>query len=414
MANLKLNNIQLKKEEIKTLKLFLSLFYFLLIAYDVFYYYVFRYYEGTEMGLPDGGLGFWFHVFLILFLPASIYIAKKGKVYIIKYIYLIGYIFLDIVNNLLIYLGSDLVFNSGNAVEIFFILFSPIFINKRFFWFSLTGMILKYVLLGIILSAVQVLIPIVLYVVLSAVAYIFLSRFNSNLETRLRMNDELRHTEKLAAVGRFATSISHEVRNPLASLKGFTQLQHEKHPEDSEYYTIMINEIERISSLLDDLLVIGKPKGMNFESLDIQEIIEYVAKVMENDARNLNVSINLKIEDTLSLIECDGKHLKQVLINLVKNGMEAMPEGGEITIKAEMEGSDRILLSVRDEGLGIAEKDLEMLGTAFHTTKSDGTGLGLMVSFKIIEEHHGAIHYESVEGDGTTVSIQLPVTQPNL
>jgi signal transduction histidine kinase len=411
MTNLRLNSIQLDKEEKKTLKLFLSLFYFLLIAYDAFYYYLFRFYEDKKMGLPDGGLGFWFHIIILAFLPVAIYLARKGKLYSIKYIYLIGYILIDIVNNLMIFLGTDLVFNSGNAVEIFFILFSPIFINKRFFWFSLIGMVVKYALLGIILGAVQALLPIVLYVILSAIAYIFLSRFNSNLETRLKLNDELRHTEKLAAVGQFATSISHEVRNPLASLKGFTQLQHEKHPEDSEYYSIMINEIERISSLLDDLLVIGKPKGMKFESHNIPEIIEYVTKVMENDAINQNIAFSVKMENNLPPIECDGKHLKQVLINLIKNGMEAMPEGGEISIKAELERSDMVLLSVRDEGQGIAEKDLEQLGTPFHTTKSDGTGLGLMVSFKIIEEHNGTILYDSVEGKGTTASIKLPVTQ---
>jgi signal transduction histidine kinase len=266
--------------------------------------------------------------------------------------------------------------------------------------------------LGLILNAVQVILPIVAYGVVAVISLIFLSRFQSNLNTRLMLNDQLRHQEKLAAVGRFATSISHEVRNPLASLKGFTQLQHEKHPEDSEYYTIMTNEIERISSLLDDLLVIGKPKGMNFENYDLKEITEYVLKVLESDAKSQDVSFVVKSDEGLPRIDCDAKHLKQVLINLIKNGMEAMPAGGQITIKAEMAEADTVLLTIMDEGQGISEKDLEQLGTPFHTTKSDGTGLGLMVSFKIIEEHRGTIHYESVEGQGTTVTIKLPVTQP--
>jgi signal transduction histidine kinase len=364
------------------------------------------------MGLPDGGLGIWFHIILLIFLPASIYLAKKGKVYFIKYLYLAGFILLDFVNNLMIYVGSDLAFTSGNVVEILFILFSPIFINKRFFWFSLLSMILKYTLLGMILSAFQVLLPIVLYVIISAVAYIFLSRFHSNLETRLKLNDELRHKEKLAAVGRFATSISHEVRNPLASLKGFTQLQHEKHPEDGEYYTIMTNEIERISSLLDDLLVIGKPKGMQFESHDLKEIIDYVLKVMESDAKDQGIQFMTVTGPDLPRVDCDAKHLKQVLINLIKNGMEAMPAGGQISVQAEMAGPGAVLLAIKDEGQGIPQEELDQLGTPFHTTKSDGTGLGLMVSFKIIEEHNGNIQYDSEEGHGTTVSIKLPVSQP--
>ncbi|EDL64290.1 ATP-binding protein [Bacillus sp. SG-1] len=406
-----LNNIRLDREEIRTLKLFLSLFYFFLIAYDVFYYYIFTYYENKEMGLPDGGLGFWYHITLILLLPVSIYLANKGRVYFVKYLYLLAFIVVDIVSNLMIYLGSDTVFQSGHIVEIIFILFSPIFINKRFFWFTSIGMILKYAILGIILSAVQVSIPIVVFVVISIVSYLFLSRFHSNLETRLRLNDQLREKEKLAVIGRFATSISHEVRNPLASLKGFTQLQHEKHPEDSEYYTIMTNEIERISSLLDDLLVIGKPKGLNLKSHDPKDIIEYVVKLMESDANNQNIQLTGEIKSGLPKIDCDEKHLKQVLINLIKNAMEAMPAGGEVTVKAEMGEEDTVLLSIRDEGEGISKENLEQLGTPFHTTKSDGTGLGLMVSFKIIEEHSGTIRYDSVEGQGTTVSITLPIKQ---
>ncbi|WP_409253264.1 ATP-binding protein [Bacillus sp. SCS-153A] len=176
----------------------------------------------------------------------------------------------------------------------------------------------------------------------------------------------------------------------------------------------MTNEIERITSLLDDLLVIGKPRGLNFESHDIHEIIEYVAKVMENDVQNQNIQIFRAVEPGLPRIDCDAKHLKQVLINLIKNAMEAMPAGGEVIIKAEMGEPDMILLYVKDQGDGISKDDFEQLGTPFHTTKTDGNGLGLMVSFKIIEEHNGTIRYESKEGEGTTVSITLPIRQTTL
>ncbi|TYR99657.1 two-component sensor histidine kinase [Rossellomorea vietnamensis] len=406
------NHIQLDNEEIKTLKLFLPLFYFLLIGYDLFYYYIFKYYEDKKMGLPEDGMGYWFHLILILILPLSIYLTKKGKVYTVKYIYLAGFILVDLVNNLLIYAGSDKAFNSGHILEILFILFSPIFINKRFFWSSTIGMILLYVVFGVTLNAVQVVLPIAVYIILSAISYMFLSRFYSNLEVRLKLNDELRHAEKLAAVGRFATSISHEVRNPLASLKGFTQLQHEKHPEDGEYYSIMINEIERISSLLDDLLVIGKPKGMNFELHDLNEVIDYVLKVMDSDAKNQGIQFIKETDTGLPMLECDAKHLKQVLINLIKNGMESMPLGGEVAIQAEVLDAETVKLTIKDGGQGISKENLAHLGTPFHTTKADGTGLGLMVSFKIIEEHNGAIDYESEEGKGTAVSVSLPVKQP--
>jgi signal transduction histidine kinase len=399
-------------EEIKALRLFLILFYIFLIVYDVFYYYIYPYINpDKQFGFSKDGLSYWYYIIFLLLLPLAFYLVKIGRTSAVKYLYLFGFIIIDGLNSFLIYYGTSSGFAIGNVVELVFIIFSPLFINKRFFWFSFLGIVFKYAFFGVILHTGSVVVPIFLFSAFSVLSFMLLNRFYSNLIVRTQMNDELRHTEKLAAVGQFATSISHEVRNPLASLKGFTQLQHEKHPEDSEYYSIMINEIERISSLLDDLLVIGKPKGMKFESHNIPEIIEYVTKVMENDAINQNIAFSVKMENNLPPIECDGKHLKQVLINLIKNGMEAMPEGGEISIKAELERSDMVLLSVRDEGQGIAEKDLEQLGTPFHTTKSDGTGLGLMVSFKIIEEHNGTILYDSVEGKGTTASIKLPVTQ---
>ncbi|MGD7022805.1 ATP-binding protein [Rossellomorea vietnamensis] len=405
----------LEGEEIKALRLFLALFYICLIIYDVFYYYLLPYLsERNSFGLPDGGLGFWYHLIFILFLPISMYLNKIGKIFAVKYFYLFGFLTVDIVNNILIQLeNSNSVLGIGNAVELVFILFSPLFINKRFFWYTSAGFIFKYALLAVIFQHGSMVLAIFLYGIFSLISFIMLNRYISNMKTRIKMNDELRHAEKLAAVGRFATSISHEVRNPLASLKGFTQLQHEKHPEDSEYYTIMTNEIERISSLLDDLLVIGKPKGMNFEMQDINEVIDYVLKVMDSDAKNQDVSFFKETDSDLPMLECDAKHVKQVLINLIKNGMEAMPFGGEVAIKAEMQNSEMIKLTIKDGGQGISKENLAHLGTPFHTTKSDGTGLGLMVSFKIIEEHHGSIQYESEEGKGTIVSVTLPVKQPN-
>ncbi|MGM0846328.1 MAG: ATP-binding protein [Bacillota bacterium] len=405
----------LEGEEIKALKLFLALFYTFLIIYDIFYYYLLPYIsEKKSYGFPNGGLDFWYHLIFILFLPISIILIKKGRVLAVKYLYLVGFLFVDILNNFLVQSNNVTAsLEIGNAVELVFILFSPLFINKRFFWYTAAGFIAKYALLAVIFQQGSMFLAIFLYGVFSLMSYIILNRYLSNLKTRIQMNDELRHAEKLATVGRFATSISHEVRNPLASLKGFTQLQHEKHPEDGEYYTIMTNEIERISSLLDDLLVIGKPKGMNFELHNLNDVIDYVLKVLDSDAKNQEIRFIKETDSRLPLVECDAKHLKQVLINMIKNGMEAMPLGGEVTIRAEMQDPQTIKLTIKDEGEGISEENLAQLGTPFHTTKSDGTGLGLMVSFKIIEEHHGSISYESEEGKGTAVSVSLPVTQPN-
>ena len=133
------NVLHLDREEIKALKLFLTLFYIFLVVYDVFYYYLLPYFnDKKEFGLPSGGLGFWYHAVFFLFLPLSIFLVRAGKLYSVKYFYLFGFIFIDLINNILIYFGEDKDFAIGNAVELIFILFSPLFINKRFFrWTAL-------------------------------------------------------------------------------------------------------------------------------------------------------------------------------------------------------------------------------------------------------------------------------------
>ncbi|MRH43429.1 two-component sensor histidine kinase [Aquibacillus halophilus] len=406
------NHNLLLKEEFKGLKLFLTLFYLFFIGFDLIYYYVFPYYNNEQIGLPSEGLGFWYHlIFIPIFFVSFYFIKQRGNVYTVKYLYLFSYIFIDLINNFLIYYGTNNDFNTGNAVELVFILFSPLFINKRFFWFVLFGVIGKYIVVGLALNSLIVLSPIGLYSLLSILSYILLTRFQSNLKAQLKVNNELRQSEQLAIVGQLATSITHEVRNPLTSLKGLTQLQKEKHPQDSKYYNIMMNELERINSILDDLMAIGVPKKMTYEKNNIQELIEYVSSIINHNGMEQTVSVTKEIENGLPEIECNSQQIKQVLINIFKNGMEAMPEGGKLVIKAESWKDNTIKITVTDEGNGISKENHELLGTPFHTTKSDGTGLGLMVSFKIIEEHHGQIQYDSEEGQGTTVTILLPVYQ---
>ncbi|MCT2535246.1 ATP-binding protein [Aquibacillus koreensis] len=400
----------LQSEEVKALKLFILLFYLFLIGYDVFYHFIFNHFNQIEVGFPSNSLGIWYHIIFIGFLPVTIYLAKINQIYAVKYVYLFGFIFVDLINNILIYYDTTDAFFSGSAVELVFILFSPLFINNRFFWSAFFGIIGKYALLGIVLQDTVVLLGIVLYGILAVISYILLSRFESNLSSRLKMNNELRHAEHLASIGRFASAITHEVRNPLASLKGLTQLQQEKHPQDRKYYDIMTNEIDRIDAILDDLLIIGKPKVMEFEEYDIEELIDYVIKVMDYNQFKQEITITKKIDNNIPIIQCDAQKLTQVFINLIKNGMESMQSGGNIFIDVERR-DNQIEISIKDEGCGISNKNLQSLGKEFHTTKTNGTGLGLMVSFKIIHDHNGRIYYESEEGKGTTVSIELPINQ---
>ncbi|MDL4843234.1 ATP-binding protein [Aquibacillus rhizosphaerae] len=406
------HNLLMEGEEIKGLKLFLPLFYLFFIGFDLIYYYIFPYFNNEQLGFSDKGLGFWYHSLLLPILFLSLYLIKnRVRVYIVKYLHLISFIIVDCINNFLIYYGTNSDFNNGNAVELVFILFSPLFINKKYFWFTVVGIIGKYVASGIVFQSLTVLTAIGLYSLLSILTYILLTRFCSNLASRLKLNDELRRSEQLATVGQLATSITHEIRNPLTSLKGLTQLQKKKYPEDNEYYRIMSNELERINSILDDLIVIGRP-SMDYAKNNLQELIEYVIAIMNHhNGMEHPVAIIKELEEDLPEIECNAQHLKQVFINIIKNGMEAMPTGGKLFVKVKRLDDNYVQITVRDEGDGISKENLELLGDPFHTTKSEGTGLGLMVSFKIIEEHHGEIKYDSDEGKGTTVTIILPVHQ---
>lgn len=400
-------NSALLYEEVKAVKFFLWTFYIILFAYDIAYYFVIPYYSYGNIGFPEGGMGFWMHFYLLLLLPLVFYFSKKGQPEKIKYIYMISFMVLDIINNAMIFWGNDKEFTGGHILEIYFILFSPIFVNKRFFWTVSIGFFLKYILDGLLFHSNNVVFPLALILFISAISYVLLSRFQSYISALTSIHNDLRQKEKLSVIGQMATAIAHEIKNPLSSLKGFTQLQQEKDKEDDQYYPIMLNEIDRINAIVTDLLILGKPNTALKSKKELGEIIQYVLTVIKPHAERQDIQIEMKLNDSPELL-CDENQLKQVFINLIKNSMEAMPEGGKVTIQSE-NSSDFVVVSIVDEGCGIESDRLDKLGEPFYTTKQNGTGLGLMVTKKIIEEHGGRFQIESTIGKGTMVTITLPL-----
>jgi signal transduction histidine kinase len=401
-------NTALIYEEVKAVKFFLWTFYIILLPYDFIYYYLVPYFNKENVGLPLGGLGFIFHILLFALLPISIYLVKRGNPEKVKYIYFIAFTLLDVINNFMIYWGTDQEFSSGHVLEIYFILFSPIFVSSRFFWIMTLGIFIKYLLTGLIFQSPKVLFAMGLIVFIAAIAWILLTRFQSYIRALNSIHEDLRQKEKLAVIGQMATAIAHEIRNPLSSLKGFTQLQQEKDKGDDQYYPIMLNEIDRINAIVTDLLILGKPNTALKRPSNITNIIEYVKTIIGPHAQRKDISINLDIED--SLVLCDENQLKQVFINLIKNAMEAMPDGGEVNIRSENKVY-YIEVSIIDEGCGIDSEKLAKLGEPFYTTKENGTGLGLMVTKKIIEEHGGTFSIKSLLGEGTIVTLSLPLSK---
>lgn len=402
------------QEEVKALKLFLSLFYIIFFLNDILYYYFYPKVQtgDSSIGFPEGSLGFWMYAFMFLLLLISIYFTKKKHIYLVKYIIFIGYILSDLINNILIYYGTIKPFESDNVVELFLLLFSPIFVNKRYCRVVSLGLIGKYTLLGIVLHTPIVMVPIVLCITFATIAFILLTRFQSYVCTIKNMFEEAQQAEKLAVIGKMAATIAHEIRNPLTSLKGFTQLQREKHPEDAAYYNIMVQEIERMNAIVSELMVLGKPKQRQYALHNIKDILSYVISIVEQPAFQYGITISAVFAKNLSSIQCDEKQMKQVFLNIIKNAIESMPEGGNIIVEANVV-HEQIVVSVTDEGCGISKENIDKIGAAFYTTKENGTGLGLMVTYKILEEHHGEMEFESTPGVGTKVNIKLPVGKEN-
>jgi signal transduction histidine kinase len=406
-----IKNPKLIFEEKKAVKLFLWLFYIIYFSFELFYDYIYPIYAGKVLGINNGGFGLWLYLILLGLLPVAIYFIKRENPYIVKYIYIISYIIIIIINDLMVYFGTKLPFAESNVVEVFFVLFSPIFVNKKYFWTVTSLMIGKYVFLGIVLQDSRTLLAIIIYLVLSSIAFILLIRFYSYINSLSTIYKELRQKEKLAVIGQMAAAIGHEIRNPLSSLKGFTQLQQERYPNTNDFYPIMIQEIDRINSIVNDLMYLGKPKVIEFGKASIEEIITYTLSITQQQAERQGVTVETIMEGPLSPIDCDGKQLKQVFINLIKNAIEAMPAGGKIKIHIKVSNERKMFISIEDEGCGIAEENILNIGEPFYTTKKDGTGLGLMVSNQIIKDHKGELIIQSRLEKGTRVEVVLPINQ---
>ncbi|MGN7359015.1 chemotaxis protein CheB [Paenibacillus sp. SAF-054] len=231
-------------------------------------------------------------------------------------------------------------------------------------------------------------------------------KLSEDLSERKHAEEMLRKTEMLSAVGQLAAGIAHEVRNPLTALKGFTKLISSKGGNES-YIGIMLNELDRIEQIVSELLVLAKPQAVDFIEKDLQPILEDVMMLLESQANMNNVEMKAIFESGLKAL-CVENQLKQVFINVLKNAIEAMPTGGKLSVLAGIRENRDIVIQCIDNGAGISESKLAKLGEPFYSTKDKGTGLGLMVSYKIIQNHQGTIGFESEEGKGTTVTIRIP------
>ncbi|MFE4351533.1 PAS domain S-box protein [Peribacillus butanolivorans] len=229
--------------------------------------------------------------------------------------------------------------------------------------------------------------------------------------TERKQTEEMLHRQdKLAAVGQLAAGVAHEIRNPLTSMKGYTEyLQLDEKDENRlEYLGIIMDEINRVNEIVEEFLELSKPQSLILETKNIVPIIQNVLSLTEFDARKKNVILFFDCYHEEILIRCDENRFKQVLLNFVINGIEAMPDGGEIKVVTELK-EEKVHISIIDTGVGMPPDQLRRIGEPFFTTKKSGNGLGLMISFKIIESHLGRVFVESEVNKGTVFNIVLPM-----
>ncbi|MET3726658.1 two-component system sporulation sensor kinase A [Fictibacillus halophilus] len=231
-----------------------------------------------------------------------------------------------------------------------------------------------------------------------------------DLTERKKTEEMLRKSDKLSVLGQLAAGVAHEIRNPLTSIRGFLQLLQSKASENEDYYEIMLSEIDRINSIVGEFMLLAKPQAMNFTQTDLRQLLRHVISILDTQAILTNVQIYFESEPDLPEIWCVDNQIKQVFVNMLKNAIEAMPTGGSVHIQLKREGG-YVVASFIDHGCGISEERLPTLGEPFYTTKEKGTGLGLMICYKIVENHHGKILINSKIDEGTTFSILLPIDE---
>ena len=258
-------------------------------------------------------------------------------------------------------------------------------------------------------------IGILLVLGIAGVTLIYIEQ-NRHLRKIGEMEGRIQTAERLLALGKLGAGVAHEIRNPLNAIgMAIQRLGREFRPREEggerqyqEIIRVIREEIRRLNQIVEQFVLFSKPYRLDLCPSSLDEILENVSVLFAEEARAQSIEIRKEIETRLPPLMMDKGRITQVLINIVTNGIHAMEEGGNLTLKAKTEGKDWVGIMVSNSGRGIPEGEIEKVFDYSYTTKEKGLGLGLPIAHKIIEEHGGRITIESQRGKGTTVSIFLP------
>lgn len=231
---------------------------------------------------------------------------------------------------------------------------------------------------------------------------------SQNLTELLELRSKLRDYERLGLIGQMAASVAHEIRNPMTSIRGFIQLMREKpdKPPKEGYYSIVLEELDRVNFIIEDLLTLARNRVIHKEWYDLNHLISELQPLLWADANLRGIEIDIAASK-VPPVHIDPREIKQLLLNLTRNGMEAMSQGGRLHIGTYMK-EDRVAIDVSDTGIGMSPEAVDRLFQPFYTTKEQGTGLGLTACFNIAERHGVKMLVQSNPQQGTTFTVLFP------
>jgi len=234
-----------------------------------------------------------------------------------------------------------------------------------------------------------------------------------DITERKRTEELMLSSEKLSVAGQLAAGIAHEIRNPLTAIKGFLQLMNAGVAKKS-YIEVIFSEMDRIELIINELLILAKPQPSKREEKPIIPLLNHVIALLDSQANIHNVQLVKEFVEPGPSILCDENQLKQVFINMIKNSIEAMSSGGSVYIRVRQQESGEFTIEVEDQGCGIPPERLSRIGEPFYSTKEKGTGLGLMVSKKILATHGGILHIASEVNKGTKIEVRFPASSSSV
>ncbi|WP_424768452.1 ATP-binding protein [Paenibacillus sp. sgz302251] len=260
----------------------------------------------------------------------------------------------------------------------------------------------------------SVLRPFLIYLAIALVLTNIMFILIQSLLSRREIARELSQNEadKLKLISTIAAGTAHEIRNPLTGIKGFISLLSEKYKDskDQYYFSLIQTEVDRINAIVSELLIIGKPAVASSEIVAINNVLKEMIPLIESEARMYNVELSVRLTMEPDYVNISRDHLKQIVLNLVKNALEAMETGGRLSIVSER-AENHALIKIIDTGQGMSPEVVKGLFIPFFTKKENGTGLGLVVSKRILDSYRGELLVDSEEGIGTQMTIRIPLVQ---